>query len=88
MHGGMVPTQPFIGVAIDRFDAGRAAKGCVAVTFTAFAGMLAAPPLLSLAALGGVAFMGLHTCALAMPGAEHRGGQLMAGTVVFSLPTR
>ena len=86
MHGGMVLTQPLIGAAIDRFDAERVAKGCVAVTFTAFAGMLVAPAaLLPLAALGGASFMGLHTCALTMLGAEHRGALLMAGTVAFSL---
>ena len=86
MHLGMMVAQPAIGAAVDRIGARCVSALCLLVTAAAFGAMAVAPgAVLPLAAIGGAAFMGIHTCALTALVSEHRGPGLVAGTVAFSL---
>ena len=89
MHVGMILAQPALGVALDRVDRWRIATGCLAVTGVAFA-LLGAVPATSalvwpLGAIGGAAFFGIYTSALAILGRDHGGAMLVAGASAFSV---
>ena len=89
MHMGMIVAQPLLGIVLDRVDRWRVAAGCMAVTGVTFGllGFVSATGSLVwvLGALGGAAFFGIYTSALAILGQEHRGGMLVAGASAFSL---
>ncbi|MEO1190304.1 MAG: MFS transporter [Pseudomonadota bacterium] len=89
MHIGMILAQPFLGLLLDRWDRWRVATGCLAATGLLF-GLLIVVPATSawvwpLGALGGAAFFGIYTSALALLGREHGGAMLVAGASAFSL---
>ena len=70
MHMGMIVAQPLLGVVLDRTDRWRVAAGCIVVTGVAF-GLLTFVPVTGsliwmLGAVGGAAFFGIYTSALAI----------------------
>ena len=89
MHGGMILAQPVLGVLLDRMDRWRVACACLMATGVAFGALMLVPPTAALVwplgALGGAAFFGIYTSALAILGREHRGAMLVAGASAFSL---
>nr|WP_272209724.1 MFS transporter [Marinicella sp. W31]MDC2875549.1 MFS transporter [Marinicella sp. W31] len=89
MHMGMIVAQPLLGVVLDKVDRRLVAAGCMAATGLAF-GLLVFVPATGaliwvLGALGGAAFFGIYTSALAILGQEHSGAMLVAGASAFSL---
>ena len=89
MHIGMIVAQPLLGVLLDRMDRWRVAIGCLAATGLIF-GLLIFTPTTGtlvwlLGAVGGAAFFGIYTSALAILGQEHKGPMLVAGASAFSL---
>ena len=89
MHLGMIVAQPILGVALDRVDRWHVATGCLAATGLVFLALtfvsIDSPSLWRLAALGGAAFLGIYTSALAILGQDHKGPALTAGAAAFSL---
>ena len=89
MHGGMILAQPVLGVLLDRMDRWRVAAGCLMSTGVVFGALMLVPPTVAavwiLGAIGGAAFFGVHTCALAILGREYGGPMLVAGASAFSL---
>lgn len=89
MHIGMIVAQPLIGVLLDRMDRWHVASGCLAMTGGVFALLMLLPVtgtlIWPLGALGGAAFFGIYTSALAILGQEHKGPMLVAGASAFSL---
>jgi len=89
MHIGMIVAQPLLGMLLDRMDRWRVATACLAstglifflLTFVPINGWL----IWAFAALGGAAFLGIYTSALAILGQEHSGRGLTAGAAAFSL---
>ena len=89
MHIGMIVAQPLLGVLLDRMDRWRVATGCLTATGIIFGALIFLPAtgilIWPLGALGGAAFFGIYTSALALLGQEHRGPMLVAGASAFSL---
>jgi MFS family permease len=89
MHMGMIVAQPLLGILLDRIDRWRVAAGCLAATGVSFGVLIAVPATSALVwplgALGGAAFFGVYTSALAILGREHGGAMLVAGASAFSL---
>lgn len=89
MHIGMIVTQPLLGVLLDRMDRWRVASACLAITGVVFGALTFLPVtgtlIWPLGALGGAAFIGIYTSALAILGQEYRGAMLVAGASVFSM---
>lgn len=89
MHGGMILAQPVLGLLLDRMDRWRLAAACLLATGVAFGALMLVPTTAAavwiLGAIGGAAFFGIYTCALAILGREHGGAMLVAGASVFSL---
>ncbi len=89
MHIGMIVAQPVLGVLLDRMDRWRVAIGCLAATGVIFGALMFLPAtgmlIWPLGALGGAAFFGIYTSALAILGQEHKGPMLVAGASAFSL---
>lgn len=88
-HMGMIVAQPFLGLLLDRTDRWRVAAGCLAATGIVFGLLIVVPAtgtlVWLLGALGGAAFFGIYTSALAILGREHGGAMLVAGASAFSL---
>lgn len=89
MHLGMIVAQPILGVVLDRVDRWYVATGCLAATGLVFLSLtfvsIDSPSLWGLGALGGAAFLGIYTSALAILGQDHKGPALTAGAATFSL---
>ncbi|QBF31409.1 MFS transporter [Thalassococcus sp. S3] len=89
MHIGMIVTQPLLGVMLDRMDRWRVASACLAATGCIFGALIFLPVtgmlIWPLGALGGAAFIGIYTSALAILGQEYRGAMLVAGASAFSM---
>ena len=89
MHIGMIVAQPLLGILLDRMDRWRVATGCLAATGILFGALTFLPTtgilIWPLGALGGAAFFGIYTSALAILGQEHKGPMLVAGASAFSL---
>ena len=89
MHIGMIVAQPFLGVLLDRMDRWCVAIGCLAATGVIFGALMFLPAtgmlIWPFGALGGAAFFGIYTSALAILGQEHKGPMLVAGASAFSL---
>lgn len=89
MHIGMIAAQPLLGILLDRIDRWQVAAACLAATGLAFGVLVFIPAtnawIWPLGALGGAAFFGIYTSALAILGREHRGAMLIAGASAFSL---
>lgn len=89
MHMGMIVAQPLLGILLDRIDRWRVAAGCLAATGVSFSILIFVPATSALVwafgALGGAAFFGVYTSALAILGREHGGAMLVAGASAFSL---
>ena len=88
-HMGMIVAQPFLGLLLDRTDRWRVAAGCLVATGVVFGLLIVVPAtgtlVWLLGALGGAAFFGIYTSALAILGREHGGAMLVAGASAFSL---
>ncbi|WP_299472428.1 MFS transporter [uncultured Roseibium sp.] len=89
MHVGMIVAQPVLGMVLDRMDRWHVAAGCMAATGLIFLVLTIVPidgwTIWALAALGGSAFLGIYTSALAILGQEHSGKSLTSGAAAFSL---
>ena len=89
MHLGMILAQPILGLVLDRVDRWHVASGCLATTGVVFLALtfvsIDSLFLWGLAALGGAAFLGIYTSALAILGRDYKGSVLTAGAAAFSL---
>ena len=89
MHIGMIVAQPLLGILLDHTDRWLVVTGCLATTGVVFGLLMFLPPtgfvIWPLGALGGAAFFGIYTSALAILGQEHKGEMLIAGAAAFSL---
>lgn len=89
MHIGMILAQPLLGVLLDRIDRWSVAIGCLMMTGLIFGVLIFLPTtgvlIWPLGALGGAAFFGIYTSALAILGQVHKGAMLVAGASAFSL---
>lgn len=89
VHIGIIVSQLPLGAVLDRFNRWTVAGACFAVASLTFALFTIVPingwTIWFLAALCGSAFFGVYTAGISLLGANHRGGDLVAGSAAFAM---